>query len=97
MTSKTACGIQFTIRHTDNRWNTNRNSQTAVLFSVDKKIVMFLSKTAPDTLTHTETKPTASFTIKGSTNPTNGPARDTCHCIGIYKTPIITVTNVSHM
>jgi len=47
----------------------------AVLFSVDSKTVMFLSKTVPDILMHTETKPTASLAMKGGTNPTNIPVR----------------------
>ena len=48
----------------------------AVLSSVDSKTVIFLSKSVPDMLTHTETKPTASLAINGSANPTNGPVRD---------------------
>jgi len=48
----------------------------AVLSSVDSRTVIFLSKTVPDMLTHTETKPTASLAINGSANPTNGSVRD---------------------
>jgi len=55
---------------------TKTHSQMAVLSSVDSKTVIFLSKTVPDMLTQTETKPTASLAIKGSSNPTNDPVRD---------------------
>ena len=55
---------------------TKTHSQMAVLSSVDSKIVIFLSKTVPDMLTHTETKPPASLALKGSSNPTNDPVRD---------------------
>ena len=54
-----------------------KNSQVAVFFSVDSKTVMFLSKTVPDMLTHTETNPTASLATKGSANPTNIPVKIT--------------------
>ena len=60
-------------------FNTKTNSQVAVLFSVDSKTVMFLSKTVPDMLTHTETKPSASLATKGSANPTNSPVREEIH------------------
>lgn len=38
------------------------DSHTAVLSSVDSKTEMFLFKTAPDMVTHTDTNPSASVT-----------------------------------
>ena len=51
---------------------TYRDSQTAVLSSVDSKTVALPTR-SPDMLTHTETEPSASRAIKGGTNPTIGP------------------------
>ena len=62
----------YTLQRAD-KVTTQYNSQVAVLFSVDSKMVMFLSKAVPDMLTHTETKPSASIATKGSANPTNSP------------------------
>lgn len=54
---------------------TLRDSQKAVLSSVDSKTVALPTR-SPDMLTHTETELSASRAIKGGTNPTVGPVRD---------------------
>ena len=62
--------------------NTKTNLQVAVLSCVDTKMVIFLSKTAPDIAVHTDTCPSVSLTGKADcVNPICTTTRSEIHII----------------